>query len=93
MEIFDEGLAHEIRENKTLAKFLTAYTVIGLFSPNLVHNQFHAMLSLWANWLVTKFGLNSLKRYSMTCTVVIFENGFEANQRGIKDHGLQLFEP
>ena len=21
------------------------------------------MLSLWANWLVTKFGLNSLKRY------------------------------
>ena len=27
------------------------------------------MLSLWANWLVTKFGLNSLKRYFMTCTV------------------------
>ena len=28
------------------------------------------MLSLWANWLVTKFGLNSLKRYLvMTCTV------------------------
>ena len=27
------------------------------------YNQFHAMLSLWANWLVTKFGLNSLKRY------------------------------
>ena len=21
------------------------------------------MLSLWANWLVTKFGLNSLRRY------------------------------
>ena len=21
------------------------------------------MLSLWANWLVTKFGINSLKRY------------------------------
>ena len=27
------------------------------------------MLSLWANWLVTKFGLNSLKRYLWTCTV------------------------
>ena len=33
-------------------------------SPNLViNNQFHAMLSLWANWLVTKFRLNSLKHY------------------------------
>ena len=36
------------------------------------------MLSLWANWLVTKFGLNSLKRYlhmyDLYCTssIVIF---------------------
>ena len=37
--------------------------LIGLFSPNLVIANFMQALSLWANWLVTKFGLNSLKRY------------------------------
>ena len=38
--------------------------LIGLFSPNLVITNFmQLMLCLWANWLVTKFGLNSLKHY------------------------------
>ena len=33
------------------------------------------MLSLWANWLVTKFGLNSLKRYLWPVLyVVVFAN-------------------
>ena len=30
------------------------------------------MLSLWANWLVTKFGLNSLKRYLWPVLYVSF---------------------
>ena len=46
--------------------------LIGLQSK-FGYNQFHAMLSLWANWLVTKFGLNSLKRFTcMTCTVIMY---------------------
>ena len=40
--------------------------LIGLFSPNLVITNFIAMLSLWANWLVTKFGLNVTLHHKTT---------------------------
>ena len=44
--------------------------LIGLFSPNLVITNFMQCFLYGPNWLVTKLGLNSLKRYlSVTCTV------------------------
>ena len=33
------------------------------------------MLSLWANWLVTKFGLKSLKRYLWPVLYTAYEEG------------------
>ena len=42
------------------------------------------MLSLWANWLVTKFGLNSLKRYLWPVLYkyneILFSQGYKNNE-------------